>query len=163
MTLPAYLPPMVATQSQMVTSLNDTGRNRAPVVSVAPVEPLARMKPSSGSPAIARALLQPDQTQATDTAVTGGQKAPSRLNTPNASGEQEVSAPSIRTASGETLPVDLPVPVTQILKLVLGDAPDPIALGSVAKSLYEGVQSIMTAESRAEPPPNAQAAGQLAA
>ncbi len=131
MTLPAYLPPMLAGQSQMSSPLAIPALRAADSTNPDDTDRAARM---------ARRV---EASGAADASLT--QDAPDDLGASilerEASARRELTEIRARMEDGET--VDPPVPVTQILRIVMGAPADPAPMAATgAKALYEGSGAI---------------------
>jgi|GEM_PF-5671601 len=171
MTLPAYLPPMVASQSQISASTGTTDR-RADAFAKIQIEARDPALSQGGADA-SRPVQQPGEGQAVATASTGNGKPPPPPPPPSedgTSGEagiigtsaasaterqaialQQLSEIRARTDSAD--PLDLPVPVTQILQIVLaGGNTDTVTANADVGVLYEDVQQMIASGDTAEAP-----------
>jgi len=146
-TLPVYLPPMVSALSQSPTSFDHATRQRpaqieAPLGALAtsatsrpenaPVSPVHIVQP-------AQKTVSPDGSLSKDGTASGSQ-----------SNEGEKEAPTLQQflknqpQSMTIEAVVLPVPVSQILRIVLGGASASPDAGNSARTLYEGVQGLLS-------------------
>ena len=147
MTLPVYLPPMVSALSQSPTSF-DHAIGKRPAQVEAPLGALATSAISrpENAPASPVKIIQPAQkTESTDDSLSkDGTASGSQSN------EGKKEAPTLQqflNDQPQSMDIEtavLPVPVSQILKIVLGGAVESPDAGNSAKMLYEGVQGLFS-------------------
>jgi len=163
MTLPAYLPPMVVSQSQMSASLDDSSRRSGissntelngvvPALSEGSITLTDRPVQQPGEAQVAGgATAQRDQSlfPALDTLDTLDGAAEDREEAATTTTDRQANAmkqlSEIQLRLEATKPLDLPVPVTQILQIVLADGKtDSVGTPPDPGPLYEGVQEIIS-------------------